>query len=173
MKYKFLRKVLRYLGGEKIYIVTQLILLILIKKMFIVAARSSHPGCHSVVTQWNNTYRTLKKKKKEKIQDCISKRILHLSSKSMLRNICVIFKKLNTKVLRASHQVVDMKVPGQCSMRTIAPEDLPVQGDAERKDSGVDRPDPGRPKLMYVFILVFFKFRKLKKLNIKTYRIKI
>lgn len=66
-----------------------------------------------------------------------------------------------------------MKVPGQCSMRTIAPEDLPVERDAERKDSGVDRPDPSRPKLMYVFVLVFFKFRKLKKLNIKTYRIKI
>lgn len=46
--------------------------------------------------------------------------------------------------------------PRQGSMHIIVPKDPPVEQDVEMKDSGIDHPDPGRPKLMYVFVLGVF-----------------
>lgn len=71
--------------------------------------------------------------------------------------IFITFKKLNTKVLRESHLDGRYKISKTMFHTRIALEDLPVRQDVKMEDSDIHHLVPWRPKLMYVFVLVYIK----------------
>lgn len=71
--------------------------------------------------------------------------------------IYITFKKLNTKVLKETHLDGRHKISKTMFHTHIALEDLPVRQDVKMEDSDIYHLVPCRPKLMYVFVLVYNK----------------